>query len=123
MKGCLLAGVILLMVLGGVIINAIYIHHTADELMTMVRELPAVPDPEQTPLAIMKIRERLEERSAVLGITVTYAAIDRVSEALIALESYARTEDRRQYVATLALLPDLIDELARTEKLSMDNIL
>ena len=123
MKGCLLAGLILLMVVGGVIINAIYIHYTADELMTMVRELPAVPDPEQTPLAIMKIRERLEERSAVLGITVTYAAIDRVSEALIALESYARTEDRRQYVATLALLPDLIDELARTEKLSMDNIL
>ena len=123
MKGCLLAGVILLLVIGAVIINAIYIHHAADELMDMVQRLPIIPDPDETPPAIGKIRESLEKKVPILGITVTYTTIDRVSEALIALESYARTGDLRQYNATLSLLVDLIEELARSEKLTVDNIL
>lgn len=123
MKGCLLAAVILLLVVGTVILNAVYIHHTARELNEAVEALPAVPDPVNTPAIVAGIRESLEQKAPLLGITVAYATIDRVSEALIALESYARTGDLRQYDATLALLSDLIEELTRTERMTLDTIL
>ncbi len=123
MKGCILAAAILLVVLGGVIVNAFFIRHTTNQLMECVEALPAIPDSQETPRDIAMIRERLEEKTIFLGITVAYAAIDRVSEALISLESFAKTGDQRQYAVTLALLLDLIEELARTEKITVDNIL
>ncbi len=123
MKGCILAAAILLVVLGGVIFNAFFIRHTTNQLMAWVEALPAIPDPKETPRDIATIRERLEKKAIFLGITVAYAAIDRVSEALISLESFAKTGDQRQYDVTRALLVDLIEELARTEKITVDNIL
>ena len=123
MKGCILAGVILLLVIGGVIFNAVYIRNTTNELLTAVSSLPSIPDPARTPSEIAVIRDKLERHAPILGITITYATIDRVSEALINLASYARTDDRLQYAATLALLHDLIEELARTERINIENIL
>lgn len=123
MKGCFIAGVILLFVLGAVILNAVYVRNTADELLSSVRALPDVPDRLGTPAEIMAIRERLKQHAPILGITVPYATIDRVSEALINLEACSRADDRLQYTETLSLLYDLIEELARTEKISMENIL
>lgn len=123
MKGCVLAAVILLLVVIGVICNALYIHHTADQLMEWVEALPDVPNPQETPHAIGQIRERLEKKVSLLGITVPYSIIDRVSEALINLEACARTDDRLQYAETLALLRDLVEEIGRTEKITVKNIL
>lgn len=123
MKGCILAAAILLLVLGGVIVNALFIRHTANQLFELVEALPDVPNTQETPLTIVDIRQKLEKKVPLLGITVAYTTIDRVSEALISLESFAQTGDIRQYHATLSLLIDLIEELARTEKITIENIL
>lgn len=123
MKGCILAAAILLLVLGGVIVNALFIRHTANQLFEWVEALPDVPNTQETPLTIVDIRQKLEKKVPLLGITVAYTTIDRVSEALISLESFAQTGDIRQYHATLSLLIDLIEELARTEKITIENIL
>ena len=45
------------------------------------------------------------------------------SEALINLEACARIGDRLQYAETLALLRDLVEEIGRTEKITVKNIL
>lgn len=123
MKGCIFAAAILLLVVIGVICNALYIRHTTDQLMEWVDALPEVPTPQETPRAIGQIRERLEKKVPLLGITVPYSIIDRVSEALINLEACARAGDRLQYTETLALLRDLVEEIGRTEKITVKNIL
>ena len=123
MKGCVLAAVILLLVVIGVICNALYIRHTSDQLLEWVEALPEIPTPQETPRAIVKIRAELEKKTPLLGITVPYSIIDRVSEALINLEACARIGDRLQYAETLALLRDLVEEIGRTEKITVKNIL
>ena len=123
MKGCILAAAILLLVLGSVIFNAFYIRNTTNQLLAWVEALPKIPDPQDTPRAITEIRKKLEKKAPLLGITVPYATLDRVSEALISLESFAKTGDQRQYDVTLTLLVDLIEELGRTEKITVENIL
>ena len=123
MKGCVLAAVILLLVVIGVICNALYIRHTSDQLLEWVEALPEIPTPQETPRAIGEIRAELEKKTPLLGITVPYSIIDRVSEALINLEACARTDDRLQYAETLALLRDLVEEIGRTEKITVKNIL
>lgn len=123
MKGCVLAAVILLLVVIGVICNALYIRHTSDQLLEWVEALPEIPTPQETPPAIGEIRAELEKKTPLLGITVPYSIIDRVSEALINLEACARTDDRLQYAETLALLRDLVEEIGRTEKITVKNIL
>lgn len=123
MKGCVLAAVILLLVVIGVICNALYIRHTSDQLLEWVEALPEIPTPQETPRAIGEIRAELEKKTPLLGITVPYSIIDRVSEALINLEACARTNDRLQYAETLALLRDLVEEIGRTEKITVKNIL
>ena len=123
MKGCVLAAVILLLVVIGVICNALYIRHTSDQLLEWVEALPEIPTPQETPRAIGEIRAELEKKTPLLGITVPYSIIDRVSEALINLEACARIDDRLQYAETLALLRDLVEEIGRTEKITVKNIL
>ena len=123
MKGCLMAAVIFLLVIGSVICNAFYIRHASDTLLETVYALPDVPDPVRTSEAIREIHEAFKRQIPILGITVPYTTIDRVSEALISLESFAKTGDHQQYDVTLDLLVDLIGEIARTERITVENIL
>lgn len=123
MKGCIIAGSILILVLGGVIFNAFYVRNTADHLLHAVEGLPAIPDPVATPTEIAAIQQELGDHAPILGITVPYSIIDRVSEALINLNACARSNDRLQYTETLALLQDLIEELSRTERITLKSVL
>ena len=66
MKGCVLAAVILLLVVIGVICNALYIRHTSDQLLEWVEALPEIPTPQETPRAIGEIRAELEKKTPLL---------------------------------------------------------
>ena len=123
MKGCIIAGVILLLIIIAVGVNAVYVRSATEELLMLVDKLPSVPDPQNTASAIFEIHQKLKLFTPLLGITVSYNTIDRVSEALIILEANVRTGDSMQYAATLSLLRDLIEELSRLEKISVENIL
>ena len=123
MKGCIIAMGLLLILVALVIFNAIYVRRTVDELLSMIEALPSVPRMDQTPSEIAVIREKLQKHEPFLGITVNYSTLDRASEALISLEANARTGDDLQYATTLALLRDLLSEIARMEKITVENIL
>lgn len=123
MKGCVVAGAVLVLILVCVILNGVYVRNTAEALLTAVEALPSIPDPANTASAIREIEKLLEKHALILGITIPYSIIDRVSEGLIHLEACVLAGDDQQYAETLALLRDLICELSRSEKLSLKNIL
>lgn len=123
MRGCVIAGVILVLVLAAVVLNSFYVRRTVDILAKAAEALPEIPDPVQTPLEIARIGEMLETQEAFLEITVSSNTIVRVAEALTAMEAAARAENLTQYVGIRAVLVGLIRDIGRSEKLSMDNIL
>ena len=123
MKGCILGGVVLLVVILLVVCNAIFVVQTEAILLQKLAALPTIPDPATTPAEVAAIRAHLESREAFLGISVSYTVIDKATEALRSLEASAAVGDTEQYRATLATLADMLEDIGRLERLSLKNIL
>ncbi len=123
MKGCVIGGVVLAVVIALVAINAVFVNRTVEDLTERLDALPDVPDPEATPEAVASLRELLESKESLLGISVSYAVTDKAVESLRGLEAAARAGDVFQYQGTLEILKDLIEDIERLEKLSVKNLL
>ena len=123
MKGCILGGVVLLVVILLVVCNAIFVVQTEAILLQKLAALPAIPDPATTPAEVDAIRAHLESKEDFLGISVSFTVIDKAAEALRSLEASAAVGDTEQYRATLATLADMLEDIGRLERLSLKNIL
>ena len=123
MNGCILGGVVLLVVILLVVCNAIFVVQTEAILLQKLAALPLIPDPAVTPAEVAAIRAHLESKEAFLGISVSYTVIDKATEALRSLEASAAVGDTEQYRATLATLADMLEDIGRLERLSLKNIL
>ncbi len=122
MRVCIAATVVLLVIVALVAGNAVYVRHTTDALLDELAALPTTPDPTSTPADIAHLQKQLEKHIPWLGLSVSYTVMDRALEALISLEAHARVGDTWQYASTLAVLHDLISDLARLEKFSAENL-
>ena len=133
MKGCMIALAILTLIVAAVIANAAYVRFVTDSLAA---DLAALPDEmlgnepldneplaNETAAAVAAVRENFEKHLPLLSVTVAYPVLDRVTESLWILETHAQTGDNSEYAATLTLLRELVEEIARLEKLSVENIL
>ncbi len=123
MKGCVIGGGVLAVVVLLVIVNAVFVGNTVEELTERVEALPDVPDPAVTPDEIASIRELLESKETLLGLSVSYAVMDKVTETLYGLEAAAQVGDVYQYGESLALLTDLTEDIGRLERVEIQNLL
>lgn len=123
MKGWVVAAAVLLAVCILVGVNGFYVRRTTRELMADMEALPAVPDPETTPAEVAALREKLDGHLTGLGLSVSYTVLDRAIETLYSLEANARVGDHMQYAASLALLRDMLEDIARLERFRLENIL
>lgn len=123
MRGCIIGGAVLLLVIALSVCNALFVTKTEASLLRELDALPADPDPAVTPLQVADIREHLESKEALLGISVSYTVIDKATEALRSLEASAAMGDTEQYRVTLAALADMLEDIGRLERLSLKNIL
>ena len=120
MKVCITAAIVLLLVITLVVINAVYVRRVTDDLLARLSTLPDTPNPDVTPQEIAAIKVVFDRRLPWLSLTAGFDSLDRVEESLIALEAHAEVGDVRQYASTRAVLEDLMQDIARTEKLSVE---
>lgn len=120
MKGCITAGCVLLFVVLLVIANAAYVRWATDDILKAVETLPEVPDPATTPDEVATVRMRFESHTTWLNLSLNYNQIDRATETFLSLEAAARTGDERQYAISLAVLRDMIENLARYERVKAE---
>ena len=123
MRGCVIGGAVLTMVVLLVISNAVFVGNTVEALTERVESLPDTPDPVATPEEIASIRAFLATKEPLLELSVSYAVIDKVTETLYGLEAAAEAGDVFQYRESLALLMDLVEDIGRLEKLEIQNLL
>ena len=123
MKGSVIALVLLLLIVAAVAINGGYIRHGSRALIRAMDALPTTPDPSETPASVQNIREAFEERTPILGITVSGTMLDRMRSALDLLESSAAAGDGVRYTEALAEVRRLAQEMTRGETPSLRNIL
>ncbi len=122
MKGCIIGAAVLCAVILLVSLNAVYVNRVSDTLLADLDTLPALPDPTNTPHMIAAIAADFEKKTTLLSLSVNYTLPDRIAESLSALEAQARLGDGFQYAATLAILRDLCEDLARAERFRAENI-
>lgn len=122
MKGCIVAGAIVLLVAVLVAVNAVYVTRVTEELDAMWRALPSSPDPVATPVAIQRMEEYLHRHETRLSLSISFTALDSVKDRMLRLKSYAQTGNGKEYAATLASLGSGIRDLNRHERFRSHNI-
>ena len=101
--------------------NNIYVNNLADAIIEIVDAMPDVDEP----MCVQKAEELYqiwEKHSPIIGLSVGFSTVDKLSEHCQTLLSCARVGDVYGYYAALTLLRDSIDDIRRLEKLSVSNL-
>lgn len=122
MKSVFVSLLLLVLMLGAVVWNGIFVRSVASDLYARLEDLPDWDD-ENCPAAAREIVELWESRSPWIELSVSYTVADRVSEQAVTLSAAAAAGDAFGFRAALALLRDAIGDMQRLERFSFANIL
>ena len=101
--------------------NFIYINRLADSLTEMADSLPSPNDSTCVEKAAA-LCKNWEKNAPLVGLTVGFLTVDKLSEHCQTLLSCAEVGDVYGYYSTLSLLKDSIDDVRRLEKFSIENL-
>lgn len=123
MKGCIVAGLVLALVLGCVTVNSVFVRNTVAELLEAIRTLPRTPEPDTATQAVSSLLRLWETHLPLLEITVPGTSLNRITETLLLLQNYAQRGDEDRYALALVILEELVEELLRAEEAAPENVL
>ncbi len=101
--------------------NFIYVNLLADAIEEITDALPSVDEP----MCVEKadaLCQKWEAHAPIVGLTVGFLTVDKLSEHCHTLRSCAEVGDIYGYYSTLTLLKDSIDDVRRLEKFSIENL-
>jgi hypothetical protein len=102
-------------------LNFIYVNRIADEMTSLADALPSINDPN----CVKKTDElcrKWEKNAPLVGLTVGFLTVDKLSEHCQTLLSCAEVGDVYDYHAALTLLQDSIDDVRRLEQFEIENL-
>lgn len=121
MKVFALTVVLLFVLILLVVINAIYINNVANRMLSHLDAIPDIHHSDCIPL----VREMLsywESHSDIVGLSVGFLSVDRVTEQSKLLLSCAERGDVYGYYSALTLLSDSISDVMRLEGFDAGNL-
>lgn len=116
MKVFALTLVLFLLMLCVIVCNALYINRMAFSLRDQLDALPAFDDPACADAAHTFL-DAWKEQVTLVGLSVEFPIVDRITEHASLLAACADCGDRFGYVSALTLLYDAIDDMRRLETL------
>lgn len=119
MKALITICIIFALMLGCIIWNYHYINDVADRLTVMTDALPPAGQ-EGCYAAASRLDEYWQEQQGRVRLSVSFVELNRVSDAITALKSYAASGSAADLECTRRLLLNAICELRRLESLSLD---
>lgn len=122
MKSLIATALLLLCVLTLASLNLFYVNDAITGMEERLSALPSIDDAD-----CMARAEDLEDywarKEAILAISIAYPFIDRVCEQASLLVTCASVGDTYGYYSAKALLSDALEDLSRTERFSIANLL
>ena len=121
MRSLIATILLLVLMLLGAAANFIYVNRVADEMVELIDTIPDVGEP----LCVEKIDalcKKWEKNAPIVGLTVGFLTVDKLSEHCQTLLSCAEVGDVYGYYSNLSLLKDSIDDVRRLEKFSIENL-
>ncbi len=120
MRSFLITSLIFLSMCTAIFINNAYIRRSADRIREFVSEESFEADPEG---AIKSLDEFWEDNHAIVGLSVGYKELDRMSDLIIDLKTYFELGNDSEVLRTRAMIDECADELSRLERFSLENLL
>ena len=102
-------------------VNFMYVNYIADEMLELIAKLPPIDTPDCVEKAD-ELCQKWEKNAPVVGLTVGFLTVDKLSEHCETLRSCAAVGDVYGYHAALTLLKDSVDDVRRLEKFSIENL-
>ena len=100
--------------------NAVYMQKTAQAMHSLSAKLN---EPQQREATLAKLEEAWENSRTVFSLTVGYRELDRFDEILTQLRWAYESKNAAEFTRFHRLLEDAIDELIRTERFEIENLL
>ncbi len=121
MKSLIATVVLLSLVLILSVLNFVYVNTTADMLCDMLDTLPSMEDP-SAQAAAQAIEEYWREKEGIIGLTVSYPFVDRISEEAARLGAAIQAKDLYGFESARTLLYDAAEDMRRAEQFSVKNL-
>ncbi len=121
MKAFWISIALLVLLLGAIICNFCFINRVATRLEQALDAIPDIGDPSCAPAA-RAFLEDWEDSVDLVGLSVSYPVVDRVSEQAVTLVACAECGDLYGFRTALALLRDAVGDMRRLEKFSLGNL-
>lgn len=122
MKSFVAVCIIFAIMLACVILNCLYINRTADTLTDMVASLPRA-DSDDCRDAVEQLDSYWRERHDTVALSVSFVELNRISDVLSTLKSYAASGATSDFECARGLLLNAIRELRRLESFELGSLL
>ncbi len=121
MKEIYITLVLFFLLLGGIVLNNIYMNAFYEEFGEMLDSLPAVGESDCR-ARLYELAERWNEKRLTVSIGVSYDDIERVSERIRLLTAAAENGDALEFELQRRQLATAIGHVTRLERLSVESI-
>ena len=121
MRSLIATAILCCLMLLAATLNFVYVNRVADEMTALADALPSINHPD----CVKKTDElckKWERNAPLVGLTVGFLTVDKLSEHCETLRSCAAVGDVYGYHAALTLLQDSIDDVRRLEKFEIENL-
>ena len=122
MKSLIATLVLFCLLLVSVALNARHVGRVSADLTERIEALPDATS-KDCPAAVRALNDYWLTRVEWLEFSAGYTVVDRVTEQAATLLACAECGDLYGYRTALALLLDAVEDLARTEKLTVGTVL
>jgi len=120
MKAWIASLCLFLLLLAAIVGNAIYIHRVAEHLCGITDALCFEgPDTED---ALNELASYWERHRSFVALSIGYRELDHVCETMISLRTAYDTRNASDFECYRQLLSDAVQEIARLERFSVENL-
>ncbi len=116
MKSFVISLVLSILMVGGVVINCIYVNKVGCHIQDTAEQLPSPSDPVCLPMA-SELEEQWKKDAQWIHISVNHTIVDRIGEQASTLVACAKSGDLYGFCTARALLLDAIEDMQRLESI------
>lgn len=108
-----------LLMIVGIILNAIYVHQSSEYLYACIESLE---NPAQREQALSALEDFWEKHQALFGLSVSFRELDHFGELLAELRWAHEQGLNADFKKCCTLLRDAVEEITRNERISVKNL-
>ena len=121
MKDFIISIILFSILIAIIVCNSIYVKKEVDILRDAVRSVPTIESPD-CQLFINSLREKWRDFKKIARLSLNYAEINRMDCLIEELNCHLETKNDNDFEHAKVMMLNLLGEIVRLEKISVDGI-